>query len=180
MAISASDLAGQQWDALIALFNSHVNVGTGGPGTGSNSTGKLQTVWYVHESADLWSENLPSLGVQLMSIDPGPSPYASQQNMVCTTFHIFAATKAVRNQATGLTVLDDAMARLRVLLDDGSGNGVLPILNLRANFTLGGLALRSRVGKVDLAWQYADQGESDPRAFARIEYKLWNVVEILN
>jgi hypothetical protein len=172
--VGPDELSALQWDTIVSIIQAQMNVGPTGAGSGTNPTGKLQTLQYVSKSIDLSSNTLPACGVQLHTTHF--ENFASQQLMAHSTFFILLATSAKTNPTTGLAILDDAMMQLRTLIADGQGNGIGPILRSRANFNLNGYALRTLLSDWQLAWDLPEQTDQEPRAFATATYSAWQQV----
>ncbi len=173
--VYADELSALIWDKLVAIIGSEMNVGPGGPGTGANPNGRLQTCYMVHESIDMWSNLLPSIAVQLEEVDCSQS-YSNIHDYARIVFTVAVATQANIDPTTGKIILDDAMKQLRVLIADGAGNGVGPVLRDKNNFNLGGLCAESHVERWHLEWQLPTVTNADARAFAFITYTARNKV----
>jgi hypothetical protein len=163
------ELSSLMWDALVSVLEGEMNVGPTGIGSGSNPDGRLQTLFFVHESLDLWSNDLPSCGIQLVKVECDEK-YSQHNDWVKCRFKILVAAKANKDPETGLVVLDDAMRRVRAIVADGKGNGIVPILRDKANFRLNGTAAESHVDGWEYAWEFPDKTDTDARAYATIHY----------
>ena len=129
------DYAFEQLEYLYTTLGNELNYGAGGPGTGSNTSGRLQQV--ASWGRTVWPDftALPYVGVQLERMQE--QRYASQRrHLITTTFSIVGVVQ-VEATADNILKVDDALAAVRTLASDGSGNGILPILRDNANFTLG-------------------------------------------
>jgi hypothetical protein len=132
----------QQWAAVVALLRAQI-----GPGN------QLPTVMDVRASVDLWTEELPAVGVQLHRIRVVPE--FTKKHHTFAEFLILASVKSLA--ITGPPYippnLDDANARLQAILADGNGNGIANILRDPANHTLSGLAARMIVTGIEYSWE---------------------------
>ena len=163
----ADELASLMWDKIHHILKSEMSVGPAGPGSGANPNGRLQSLYFISQSIDLWSGELPAVGVQLQTIDC--QPYSTKADIAHITFIIVAAAKSLPD-ASGNLALDDAMRRVRYLVSDGKGNGIGPILRDKENFTLGNLAMRTHAKKWTFAWEFPDNTDADARAYATLEF----------
>ncbi len=166
MAASFATTLKAQWDYLFTLFQGHMNFGAGGPGTGTNTAGLLQSVASVGKSE--WPEfnALPFVGVALKSwnIDS----LAAGQRKLVAVFQIVAVVDVV---AAGGNVINlaDAYAKAMTIIDDGAGNGLMPILNAPSSFGLGATCSKiiPRQGRLDWANKPSGKG-TDYVAYASI------------
>jgi hypothetical protein len=166
--LSSDSQAVAIWRYIIAALKAEMNVGPGGPGTGPNAGGRLQTVQYVHGTIHLWSDVLPTIGVQILVEHRKPEFQRVQD--VIIEFKLVVAAQAKPDPTNGIT-LDSAYDVLNPLLADGAGNGVLNVLSDRGNVQAGGLANFSRVGRVEYDWEVDKAvGATDARAYAYIQY----------
>ncbi len=169
MAITSDSGVVAIWNKIVAVLQGEMNVGPTGPGSGSNTTGRLQSLQYVHKTIHLWSDELPAVGVQLIEEDP--EPYGQRKQLVTIEFRIVVAAKAAVDSNGNIT-LDDAFSKLMQLIEDGNGNGVMAVLRDPANFSLGGLAMETYSrGKNKYDWDVDKAvGATDARAYAYIPY----------
>ncbi|TAM90634.1 hypothetical protein EPN42_05685 [bacterium] len=179
------DQAKMQWAQLVSIIQDEMNVGPGGPGTGANTAGRLQTLYDVRQSIDLWTGVYPAAGVQL--IECPETPYATRRHKVLSTFHLVVATQSGGDQASGSYTpppvgqdpnLDHAMAQMQTLLSDGNGNGLLAVLRDVNNFTLGGYAIRTQIRNLKFDWQIKPGAENAAYAYAVVEYIAEALVDI--
>lgn len=160
------DTLNSQWTFLFDLFQSNMNFGANGAGTGTNTSGLLQSVASVGRSE--WPEfnALPFVGVALKDWDE--SEYASQKRKLVSQFQIVAVVDVV---ASGVTTISLAAAYQNAMsiLSDGNGNGILPLLHDPNNYFLGGNAYKivPRKGKMDWANKPAGKG-TDYVAYATV------------
>jgi hypothetical protein len=70
--------------------------------------------------------------------------YAPRLRRYTFNFTLSVAARSSLAESTNPTQ-SDAYARLDTLLDDGSGNGLLPVLNDPKNYSLNGIAQKSEV-----------------------------------
>lgn len=161
----------EQWAYLTQLLSNETNVGSTGPGSGTNTTGRLQKIWTVEQSIHITSGMYPSIGVQLVS--SREEEYSTHGHMLFTTFHIAIAAVDLGSPAgmnptpASLTV---AMANLRPNLSDGIGNGVGAILRDSVNYLLGGLAIKTGIRSTTWDWKFDAGPGSAAFAYAVVEY----------
>jgi hypothetical protein len=159
------------WAAIVAALTDEMNVGPNGkPGSGTNTSGRLQSAQYVHKTIHLWSDELPLVGVQL--VDEPRGPWAQHFQETDLHFRIaVAANSTTPNPTTGQVMLDDAYDALMNLLQDGNGNGVVPILCDQNNVRWGGNAIFSFIKRIQYDWDVDKAvGTTDARAYAYITY----------
>ncbi len=146
-----------QWDYLFSLLQGEMNYGAGGPGTGANTSGLLQSVASVGRSE--WPEfnALPFVGVALKDWDE--SEAFTQKRKLVSIFQIVAVVDVV---AAGSSVIQlaDAYSQLMTILSDGAGNGIYPLLHDPAHYFLGGSAEKivPRKGKTEWASKPTGKG----------------------
>jgi hypothetical protein len=166
--ISPEAVAQNQWNQLIAIIESEMNVGPTGPGSGTNPLGRLQKLYFCHQSIDMWSGLYPAAAVQLM--EAPEFPVATHRHDIHSMFWIrlaCASTPATAAAyrapfAPGIPVpanLDDAMSQLKALISDGQGNGMSAVLRDRLNFNLknsqfpNGLAYQTDITNWKYEWE---------------------------
>lgn len=179
MAIQSLTMSGTSaWAALVAILQAQMNVGTiaGIPTlrAGTNPTGKLQGVKAVGKSSFPDFAALPFVGVQLER--SRQDVYSAPRGF--KVHHDFTISVVVEVEAAGDAIisLDDGMAALQAILDDGAGNGVYPILMTRANFSLGGITYESMVTEISYSWDRSPAGKGQNYvAFAAIKYEASTV-----
>jgi hypothetical protein len=132
----------QQWAAVVSLLRAQI-----GPGN------QLPTVMDVRASVDLWTEELPAVGVQLQRIRVVPE--FTKKHHTYADFLILASVKseAIVGPPYIPPNLDDANARLQTIIADGAGNGLANILRDPVNHTLSGMAARMIVTGVEYSWE---------------------------
>jgi len=145
--VPAETFAQNQWTQLIALIEGEMNVGPTGPGSGNNPDGRLQQLYYCHQTIDMWTGLYPSAAVQL--IDTTEKPVATHRHDIESHFWIRIAAQSTPKSAAvfrapvapGMPVpanLDDAMAQLKPIISDPQGRGMSAVLRDRLNFNLAG------------------------------------------
>lgn len=127
-----------QWDYIFQALQSNMNYGAGGPGTGTNAAGLLQSVASVEQSEWPAFNALPFVGVSLKNWTM-QSEYTGPRRKLIAHFEIVAVVDVVAAGTTTIK-LADAYAKAMAILDDGAGNGILPILLDPSRYTLGGNA----------------------------------------
>jgi len=161
-----------QWDYLFSLFQGHMNYGPTGPGSGTNAGGLLQSVASVGKSD--WPEfnALPFVGVALKSWSI--EQRATSQRKLVATFRVLVAVDVVAG-GTNVINLADAYAKAMGIIDDGAGNGIIPILNLPSSFGLGNTCsiIIPRQGMMDWASRPGGKG-TDYVAYATISVQTEN------
>ena len=167
---SPEERSAQQWAAIIALLQAQVGAGK-----------MLPTVADVRASIDLWTGNVPAVGVQLQSVR-ADQVYTKGVKSTAE-FVILAATRSVPDiispTQTTPPNLDDAMSQVQAIVNDGNGNGITQILRLRANQTLGGLCSTVLITGVDYSWEIdrGATGSDQVWAYALIKF---SVIDFLN
>jgi hypothetical protein len=177
-------IAQNQWAQLIALLSSETNVGPTGPGSGTNPNGRLQQIYRVHNSIDIWSGLFPAIAVQLMSVDE--VIVATHRHDLLSRFQIRIAAASTPKTAAAFTPplvagmpvpanLDDAMAQLSPIISDGQGRGLTTILRDRLNFNLAnatfpnGLAYQTDITGWKYDWQM-DAGGTQETVIAYVTF----------
>jgi hypothetical protein len=123
------------WDFVVEVLAREQNFGAGGPGTGTNSAGRLQTVAQVDKSTWPTFETFPYVGAQFRNFTE--DTYGAQR------FHKFQAyfdlIAIIQVQAANENVLQlgNAWDALRPIVNDGNGNGMFPILRDAQYYNLG-------------------------------------------
>lgn len=149
MSITASTQAFAMWDVLYNAIKNEAHTG-----------GRLATLVDVAKSAELNRGALgPCAAVQLTGWEKVDN-YSPRQHIIRVGFKVLLAAASV--DAPGRSaVLDDAMAALSPLVDDGGSNGLIPLLNSPSLFGLGGLAMESQLGVSAFDWDLrAGPGQS--------------------
>lgn len=133
-------LANEQWNYIVAMLQAEAGLAAAPAGTSPGN--RLAGIKYVGRAYALWTEQVPTIGVQLREKNEKSS--ATTRNLVTTTFDIIIGTQSTDASATarngGTPVkanLEDAMSQLCAFVDDGSGNGIEPILRDPQYRTLG-------------------------------------------
>lgn len=184
MPVPPEAFAQQQWDQLVAIIISEMNVGPTGPGSGTNPTGRLQQLKYCHKSIDMWTGLFPSAAVQL--IDANEDPVATHRHDLFAKFWIRVAASSTPTTAASFASplapgapvpanLDDAMQQVKTIMGDGAGNGMGAVLRDRKYFNLataaipGGVAYRTDITGFKFDWQL-DAGNSQQTVIAYVTY----------
>ena len=155
-----------QWNYLFSALPANMNFSPGGPGTGTNAGGLLQSVATIGKSE--WPEfnALPFVGVapKTWNVD---QMAAGQRKL--TVVHQIVAVVDVVAAGSNVIQLADAYAKVMDIIDDGAGNGILPILNAPDNFGLGGTCsvIIPKQGRLDWANKPGGKG-TDYVAYASI------------
>lgn len=162
------------WDALFAKLKAETNINptTGAAGTGTNTTGRLQTCADIRRSIHLWTKRLPAIGVQAVGWDAAED--ATSKRLVTFKFNIIAHLEwtASMSASNAPANLDDAWTTLQSLLADGNGNGIEAILNDPANYTLGvSGVITTKLGKLDRVWRIGEGQVPQIQAWALYEYE---------
>lgn len=145
-----------QWAFLFDLFATNINYGPNGPGSGTNSSGLLQSVASVGQSEWPDFNALPFVGVALKSWTE--QPRASNQHLLVSVFEIVAVVNVIASGESAIK-LDTAYAAAMSILSDGAGNGILPLLHMPVNYTLGGNAAKIIPNKGRLDWADRPSGK---------------------
>lgn len=125
--LDAEQVTYAQWDYLYNMITSEVNVGNNGlPGTGTNPTGRLQTVASVAQSTWPDFSALPFIGVQLDNVVE--EYYASNRTHKLTCEFSIIAVVEIDSADANLIKVSDAMVALRAIIRSSSGQGLGPIL----------------------------------------------------
>lgn len=134
--LTPEDCSAQQWATLVSILRSEMP-----------SPGRLQSLKDVRQSAQLWTAQVPAVGVQLLKT---PCTVYGQGRLKMVSHFLIITATVSRQQVDGSNVipanLDDAMAQLQALLSDGAGNGISAVLRDPANFLLGGYAYETMLG----------------------------------
>jgi len=165
MSVTASTLAFQMRDSLVATIQAEMHVG-----------GKLATLQDVRKSAQFATGKQPACAVWIPKISTKPEGQGAngRQQEVSLTFQLTLAacstiTAPVGDTPGKIANLDDALAAIEAVLDDGAGNGLVALLNQPNVFGLGGNASQSRLGDIQF---YPVINEGD-------QQHIWAYCEVL-
>jgi hypothetical protein len=160
---SSDELSKLMWDQLVAVLQAEMT-----------PTGRLSTVQDLRRGIQLWRDVSPAIGVQHYSYTE--KPYATHKHQVANNFQIACACASVptvvNGSVTKIANLDDANAQLDLLLSDGSGNGVGPVLRSTVNNGLfdptlnGKLGLRSEITSLQRSWDIRAGSDDNERVWA--------------
>ncbi len=149
------------WNAIIALIAAQMGTG-----------GTLSTLLDVRKSAQFSTDLVPAAAVQWMGAET--RPYSNRVRLATHHFRIALAANSIEPPPTVGTQrvanLDDAMSALQPLIDDGAGNGIVPLLGQPANFGLGNLAQETQVVKVEMSWEIREGAGQIIWAYAFIDF----------
>ncbi len=130
--LTPGELSAAQWTYLMQVFQAEAGMtGASGP-PGTTPGTRLTGIKYVGKAYALWTEQLPTIGVQLRSVKQTAGP--SRRRWVQTTYDIIVGTQSTdesataRNGSNTKANLEDAMAQLVPFVNDGAGNGIEPVL----------------------------------------------------
>jgi hypothetical protein len=169
--ISGSSNSIAIWAYIVQMLQNEMNVGAGGPGTGANTSGRLQSVQFIYDTIHLYGDRLPAIGVQIAEDDRSQQWQRAQDTFL--DFKVVVAAKAT--PVAGITTLSNAYhGVLMPLLDDGNGNGLVAVLQDRSigNATCGGLTMFNRVTGIKYDWDVDKAvGTTDARAYAYVNYR---------
>ena len=143
MSISASIQAFAMWDTLYTSIKNE-----------AAPTKRLAPLVDVRKSAQLARGTGPCCAVQLTAWQH-VAPYGTRRQELDVEFKIMLGAPSIGVDGTTTARdgnLDDAMASLRAVVDDGNGNGLVAVLNDPATFALGGNAMQSRLGDAHFDW----------------------------
>jgi hypothetical protein len=124
VSISANIPAFAMRDALITSIEAQMAPG-----------GQLATLKYVGKSPQFQTGLVPACSVWAGGWAP-PEPFARRTLKVTLPFEITIAASSA-GATNRVANLDDALVALQPLVDDGNGNGIIPLLNNPATFGLG-------------------------------------------
>lgn len=151
----AEDFANQQWNQLVSVILGEMNQG------GTNPNGRLQQVRYCYDTIDFWNGVFPAIGVQLKKVDE--QPVATHKHDLYSRFWIRIAAQSTPTTAAarvpppagapGVANLSDAMAQARIIMSDGTGNGLAAVLRDRAQFNLNGQSYQLDITGWDYDWE---------------------------
>ena len=167
--LDPADLSKAQWDYLVTLLN-------------NEKATRLSGIQYIGKAYQLWSEVVPSIGVQLKKFTE--NEYATTRHKVVTTFDIILAVKSTdasaveRFGANTPANLEDAMAILQPYVSDGSGNGLSPVLRDPQYRTLNGNAVRSQISDISYEWEIGPGEAPQIWAYALVTFMAEQIVAI--
>lgn len=177
MPITSSDQVVQQWDAIYNALTAEQNYGANGPGTGTNTTGRLQLVKTIDKCLYPDFNALPFVGVQFKRVNEVIYAMAGRHKLTAV-FHILVVADAKASGTETFLSVSAAMANLRTLMSDGNGNGVVPVLRDKLNFTWGGTADQTDVVRYDVNWaEKPDSKGTDYVSFCLIELHTISFVQ---
>ena len=156
MPVTTSASPNAIWDALIALIKAQMVAG-----------GSLATLQDVRKSAQFATDLVPAACVQYMGYNA--KPYSNRTRLVTHHFRISLAANSA-GSSTRVANLDDAMALVQPLVDDNASGGLDPMLNLPANFGLGGLCQETMITRVEYSWEIREGAGQIVWAYAFVDY----------
>lgn len=161
-------LVTQQWSQLMTILSAEMVTGK-----------RLASLKDLRKSLHLWTGIMPAAGVQPQRVSEKPD--ASRRHLVTTTFNVIVGTESVAQTVGNNTTpanLDDAMAQLQVLLDDGQGNGICAVLRDPLNFGLSGNAYRTAITSIEYSAELGVGENPELFAYGLITYVAEQVVSI--
>jgi hypothetical protein len=150
------------WDYMFTVVAREQNFGAGGPGTGTNPMGRLQTVAMVGKSTWPNFSTFPFVGLQFRNFTE--EPYGAKRYHKFEAFFDIVVVVQVQTVGENILQLEDAWSALRLIVNDGNGNGVFPILRDAANYNMGvsvngqANAESSHISDLAFAWDEAPAG----------------------
>jgi hypothetical protein len=164
MSIGPSVLLEPMREALVSAIRAEMHAG-----------GKLAALADLRKSAQFSTEKLPAAAVHLPKIKFTPFGLGASARTQNATL-LFTITLAARSTTTEpvgggpgtIANLEDADASVITILEDGNGNGLIPLLNTPGTFALAGTALSSRLVGIE---PYPVINEGD-------EQSIWSYVDV--
>ncbi len=156
MSVTTNTNPNALWSAIIALISTQMGAG-----------GTLSTVKDVRKSAQFATDLIPAIAVQWMGYDA--KPYSNRARLATHHFRMSVAASSAQT-STRVANLDDAMAAIIAIVDDGAGNGLEPLFNAPANFGLGGLAQETMIMRTETSWEIREGAGQIVWAYAFVDY----------
>lgn len=154
------------WTALLAILKAEVAPGK-----------RLATIADVRKSIHFWTKtNGPLLGVQPLEWQY-LEHYSQHRRIIKVRFLIAVAAFSTESPSRPAN-LDDALATLQTLLDDGNGNGVEPIIHDPQNILLGGIAAQTNLSRCQYDWQIRPDADQRTCAYGVYDYDVETLVAV--